>query len=112
MWHSDIFVNVHIKQVCLLYVHFKGGGDVCRVQLVPAAVEPFGVGVGSTGDCGLPRRNYTRIKTRQRATHLAKMYTIIMNYPEFQNRGIAQTERATDTSEKIDYINQMQSSCA
>lgn len=39
----------------LLHVHLKGRGDVRRVQLVPAAVEAFGVGVGSTGDCGLPR---------------------------------------------------------
>lgn len=34
----------------LLYIHFKGGGDVGRVELVPAAVEAFGVGVGPTGD--------------------------------------------------------------
>lgn len=41
----------------LLHVDFEGCGDVRRVQLVPAAVEAFWVGVGSTGDCGLPRGN-------------------------------------------------------
>ncbi len=46
------------KSNYLLYVHFKSSRDVGRVQLVPAAIEAFRVGVGSTGDRGLPRRNY------------------------------------------------------
>lgn len=60
----------------LLYVHFKGSGDVRWVQLVPAAVEAFRIGVGSTGDCGLPRGNYREKKTRKRARRLAHMYSI------------------------------------
>lgn len=40
----------HTKQMYLLYVYFKGSGDVRRMLLVPAAVEAFRVGVGPTGD--------------------------------------------------------------
>ena len=47
-----------LNELDLLYVHFERGGDVRSVELVPAAVEAFRVSVGSTGDRGLPRRNY------------------------------------------------------
>lgn len=49
--------DVNILEMHSLHVHFEGGGDVRRVQLVPVAVEAFGVGVGSAGDRGLPRRS-------------------------------------------------------
>lgn len=54
-----------IKKMHLLYVHFKGSGDVRGVELMPAAVEAFRVGVGSTGDCGLPRGNYGENKNKR-----------------------------------------------
>lgn len=51
----------------LLYIHFKGSGDVCGMLLMPAAVEAFGVGVGSTGNCWPSRGNYRRNKQDREA---------------------------------------------
>lgn len=62
-----VYVNPHkdMNPMHLLYVHFKGGGDERLVELVPAAVEAFGVGVGPTCDCGLSGGNYREDKTKE-----------------------------------------------
>lgn len=59
----------------LLYVHFKGCGDVRRMLEVPVAVETFRVGVGPTGDHRLPGENYNKKKQQLIAGH---------NYAEFK----------------------------
>lgn len=54
-----------------LDVHLEAGGDEGGVLLVPAAVEAFGVGVGSTGHHRLSRRSCRQKSTRRtvRARH-------------------------------------------
>lgn len=72
----------------LLYVHFKGSGDVRWVQLVPAAVEAFRIGVGSTGDCGLPRGNYREKKNKKEGK-------TVSSYVQYKMK-ICQTDTETE----------------
>lgn len=79
----------------LLHIDLEGGGDVRRMHLVPAAVEAFRVGVGSTGDCGLPRDDYREQNKRCRVKKVSwhnRVHYIIRNYTEWEKEAFRQTE--------------------